>query len=314
MFGIKRLHAGTAEDLAGLTGCTVLIFDGGARASVDVRGASPGTRETALLAPDKQMDRIDALLLTGGSAFGLAAATGVMKYLSEHDMGYKTPWKRVPIVPAAVVYDLNLGNADKFPDESMGYEACQAAMEGQFLKGSHGAGTGVTVGKWSGIENAVKSGQGSGLVELNGLKVGAVAVVNAVGDVVDQTGKVIVGAVKEGKFIARGNGIAERLAAAPILGTNTTIVAVITNANLSKTDLNRVAQRGHDALARKIVPVHTSFDGDAVFTISMGDVVVPLDLVAALAVDAIEKAIDDAVKSAEPLGGYPSYSTLNCKE
>ena len=130
----------------------------------------------------------------------------------------------------------------------------------------------------------------------------------------DQTGKVIVGAVKEGKFIARGNGIAERLAAAPILGTNTTIVAVITNANLSKTDLNRVAQRGHDALARKIVPVHTSFDGDAVFTISMSDVVVPLDLVAALAVDAIEKAIDDAVKSAEPLGGYPSYSTLNCKE
>lgn len=310
LLGFDRLHLGVAEDVDALTGCTVLLFDGGARASVDIRGASPGTRETALLSPDKQMDRIDAILLTGGSAYGLAAATGVMKYLSERNMGYKTPWKVVPIVPAAVVYDLNIGNPDRFPDEVMGYEACEAAASDKFRNGSHGAGTGVTVGKWMGLENAMKSGQGTGVVEYKELKIAAIAVVNSVGDVVDRSGKVIAGAMKDGKFVASGNGITERLAAAPILGTNTTLAAVVTNAKLSKIDLNRVAQRGHDGLARKIVPVHTSFDGDAVFAASLDEVAAPLDLVASLAVEAIERAIDDAVMSAEPLGGLPSFSTI----
>lgn len=311
MFGIDRVKVGCSEDRQALTGCTVLMFEGGARASADVRGASPGTREISLLSPDKQMDRIDAILLTGGSAFGLAAATGVVKYLSQHDMGYQTPWKRVPIVPAAVVFDLNIGSADRFPDEAMGYAACEAAMKDEFGSGCRGAGAGTTVGKWSGLENAVKSGQGSAMVELKGLKVGAVAVVNAVGDVVDNEGKVIAGAVKAGEFIASGNGITERLAAAPVLGTNTTLVTVITNAKLSKVELNRVAQRGHDALARKIVPVHTSFDGDTVFAVSMDEADAPLDLVAALAVDVIEKAIDNAVMSADAVAGLPSYTTLH---
>lgn len=310
MLGFDNLHAGTAEDADALTGCTVLIFDGGARASVDVRGASPGTRETALLAPDKHMDRINAILMTGGSAYGLAAATGVMKFLSERGMGYKTPWKVVPIVPGAVVYDLNIGNPDIFPDESMGYEASEAAMKGIFRKGSHGAGTGTSVGKWAGLKTAMKSGQGTGVIELKGLKIAAVAVVNAVGDIVDRNGKVIAGASKDGKFIASGNGMTERLAAAPVLGTNTTLVTVVTNARLTKVDLNRVAQRGHDALARKIVPVHTSYDGDTVFAAAFDEVEAPLDLVAALAVDVIEQAIDDAVKSAEPLGGLPAFSTF----
>ncbi len=304
------MHIGSSEDLEALTGCTVLMFEGGARASVDIRGASPGTRETALLAPDKQMDRIDALLLTGGSAFGLAAATGVVRFLAEHDMGYLTPWKLVPIVPAAVVFDLNIGSPDRFPDEAMGYEACQAAMNGHFLRGSHGAGTGVTVGKWSGLEFAVKSGQGVSNIDFNGLKVCAVAVVNAVGDVVDENGKVIAGAHRDGKFLARENSTTDRLAAAPIPGTNTTLVAVVTNAKLSKIELNRVAQRGHDALARKIVPVHTSFDGDAVFTVSTGEVEAAVDAVSGVAVEAIEEAIDDAIMSAEPLGGFASYTTL----
>lgn len=311
MFGFERLRAGSSEDLQALTGCTVLIFDGGARASVDVRGASPGTRETALLAPDKQMDRIDAILLTGGSAFGLAAASGVMRYLSLHNMGYKTPWKLIPIVPAAVVYDLNIGNADRFPDEEMGYRVTEAAMKGEFNTGCRGAGTGTTVGKWSGLENAMKSGQGIGEVEFKGLRVVAIAVVNAVGDVVDRNGRVIAGAIKDGKFVASGNGMTERLAAAPVLGTNTTLVAVVTNAKLSKIDLYRIAQRGHDALARKIVPVHTSFDGDAVFAVSFDEVDASLDLAASLAIEAIEVAIDDAVKSAEPLGGLAAYSSLH---
>jgi L-aminopeptidase/D-esterase-like protein len=310
VFGFDRLHVGAAEDGRSLTGCTVLIFDGGARASADIRGASPGTRETALLSPEKQMDRIDAILLTGGSAFGLAAATGVMRYLSENNMGYRTPWKVVPIVPAAVVFDLNLGAADRFPDEAMGYAACMAAMKGEFQKGAHGAGTGTTVGKWAGLENAMKSGQGTGTMEFKGINVFALAVVNSVGDIVDGKGNVIAGAVKNGRFLAAGNGITERLAAAPILGTNTTLVAIVTNVKLSKVELNRVAQRGHDALARKIVPVHTSYDGDSIFAASFGEVEAPLDLVSALAVEATEAAIDDAVKSAEPLGGLPSYSTL----
>lgn len=310
MFGFKSFHVGSVEDTGALTGCTVLVFEGGARASVDIRGASPGTRETALLSPEKQMDRIDAILMTGGSAFGLASATGVVKFLSDHHMGYKTPWKIVPIVPAAVVFDFNLGSADRFPDEEMGYAACEAAMRNEFRNGCHGAGTGTTVGKWAGLENAMKSGQGTGSVEFKGLKVGAIAVVNAVGDIVDRDGRVIAGAVKNGKFLAPGNGITERLAAAPVLGTNTTLVAVVTNAKLSKVELNRVAQRGHDALARKIVPVHTSYDGDSVFAASFDEIDAPLDLVAALAVEAIETAIDDAVKSAEPLGGLPSFSSL----
>ncbi len=311
MFGIDSLHIGSSEDAEALTGCTVLIFEGGARASVDIRGASPGTRETALLAPDKQMDRIDALLLTGGSAFGLAAATGVVRFLAEHGMGYRTPWKLVPIVPAAVVFDLNVGSADRFPDETMGYEACQAAMKGHFMSGSHGAGTGVTVGKWSGLESAVKSGQGASQIDFSGLRVSAVAVVNAVGDVVDQNGKVIAGAYRDGKFVAHGNSTTQRITAAPVPGTNTTLVAVVTNAKLSKTDLNRVAQRGHDALARKIVPVHTSFDGDAVFAVSAGEIEAPLDTVSGVAVQAIEAAIDDAIMSAEPIGSFPSYKSIH---
>ncbi len=311
MFEFDRLHAGTAEDGTTLTGCTVLIFDGGAKASADIRGASPGTRETALLSPEKQMDRIDAILLTGGSAFGLAAATGVMKFLSERNMGYKTPWKVVPIVPAAVVFDLNVGGADRFPDEAMGYAACAAAMKGEFRNGSHGAGTGTTVGKWAGLEKSMKSGQGTGAAEFKGIKVFALAVVNAVGDIVDRSGQVMAGAVRDGRFLASGNGITERLAAAPVLGTNTTLVALVTNARLSKVELNRVAQRGHDALARKIVPVHTSYDGDSIFAVSFDEVDAPLDLVSALAVEATEAAIDDAVKSAEPLGGLPSYSSLS---
>ena len=310
MFGFEKLHIGAAEDLDAITGCTLLIFEGGARASVEIRGASPGTREIALLAPDKQMDRIDAILLTGGSAYGLAAATGVMRFLSEHKMGYATPWKVVPIVPSAVIFDLNIGSSDKFPDENMGYSACQSAMRDEFRQGSHGAGTGATVGKWSGIERAMKSGQGLGIVESGKLKVIAVAVVNAVGDVFDTSGKIIAGAISDGKFVVESSRESDRISKAALLGTNTTLVAVVTNATLTKVELNRLAQRSHDALAKRIVPVHTSFDGDTVFAVSMGEFDAPLDLVASLAVDAVSDAIVDAVKSAEPLGGFVSLTSL----
>lgn len=311
MFGFDRLHVGSVEDLEAMTGCTAIVFDNGARASAEVRGASPGTREISLLSPDKQMDRIDAILLTGGSAYGLAAATGVMRFLSERGMGYKTPWKPVPIVPAAVIFDLNIGSADKYPDDEMGYKTCLAAMKGEFTRGSHGVGTGATVGKWSGIENAMKSGQGMGIVESEGIKVLALAVTNAVGDVVDTSGRVLAGASSGGKFIAESSRESERIPKRALPGTNTTLVAVVTNADMTKVELNRIAQRSHDSLAKRIMPVHTSFDGDTVFAVSLGAEKAHLDVVASLAVDAISDAIIDAVTSAGPLGGFPAFSDLH---
>ena len=310
MFGIDRLHVGCAENINAITGCTVLIFDGGARASADVRGASPGTREIALLAPDKQTDRIDAILLTGGSAFGLAAATGVVKFLSERDIGYPTPWKLVPIVPAAVIFDLNIGSSDTFPDERMGYDACQNAYAGGFIHGSHGAGAGATVGKWAGIGGAMKSGQGISIYENAGIKVVAIAVVNAVGDIMDNSGRVIAGAQSNGGFRANSGGERERMMQAPAQGTNTTLVAVTTNVSLSKVELNRLAQRSHDALARRIVPVHTGFDGDTVFAASTSEVDAKYNEVEPIIVDTVSESIIDAVTSAESIGGYASYSGL----
>ncbi len=310
MFGLDRVHAGTSEDISAITGCTVVMFDGGARASAEVRGASPSTREIALLSPDKQMESVDAILLTGGSAFGLAAATGVVKFLSEKGIGYKTPWRPVPIVPAAVLFDLDLGSADRFPDEAMGYSACVAAMKGDFQRGSHGAGTGASVGKWAGLEHAMKSGQGLASVEIGEVKVIAIAAVNAVGDVMDSCGSVLAGAIADGRFLGEGKRVVERILSPRLLGTNTTLVLVATNARLSKVELNRVAQRGHDALARKVVPVHTSLDGDTVFTVCTDEVDASLDVVSSLAVEAIENAIEDAVMSAASLGGLSCRSSL----
>lgn len=310
MLGFDQVHVGMSENNDALTGCTVILFDGGARTSVDVRGAAPGTRETALLAPDKQMDRVDAILLTGGSAYGLAAANGVVRYLSERGIGYRTPWNVVPIVSAAVIYDLNIGSSVVFPDDKMGYESCVSAEKGEFLSGSHGAGIGATVGKWAGVKYAMKSGQGKATLEIGNVKVVAIVVVNCVGDVIGSDGRVIAGAIKEGNLIVQDPSNFNRIMTSSIPGMNTTLCVVLTNAELSKVELNRIAQRGHDGFARRIVPVHTSFDGDTVFAVSLGDVQAPLDLVAGMAVDAIELAIEDAVKSAEPLYGLPACSDV----
>lgn len=311
MFGIDRFHIGSTEDREAITGCTVMLFDGGAVSSVDIRGASPGTRETALLAPDKQMNRVDAILFTGGSAYGLAAATGVVKFLAERGIGYTTPWRVVPIVPGAVIFDLNIGRSDAFPDDRMGYRACEAAIDDRFSKGSHGAGTGATVGKWAGLNHAMKSGQGVGLASKDKVKVAAVAVVNAVGDVYDLSGSFVAGAQVEGKPVSDNTKEVERIVRSQLPGANTTLVSVVTNANLSKTELNRIAQRCHDSLARRIVPVHTSYDGDAVFASSTCEIEAQFELVAALASDAVSGAILEGVMSAEPLGSFVSYSDLH---
>ena len=303
---VPGFKVGHYTDLENMTGCTVILCPPKTRASCEVRGASPGSRELALLAPDKSMQEIHAILLTGGSAFGLAAADGVMKWLEEHEVGYQTPWAKVPIVPTAVVFDLNVGRADVRPDASAGYKACQSATSGSFLEGNVGAGCGTTVGKWKGPEFWMKGGVGSASKMVGDLVVGVLAVVNAVGDIYDSNGKIIAGARKpSGEFFADSEPV-RMFARGKVLETaNTTLVVAATNATFSKVELHRIAQRMHDGVARAITPAHTSYDGDVSFACSCGTLDADLDLVAELAAQLTAEAIRRAVRSAKLIAGIP---------
>jgi L-aminopeptidase/D-esterase-like protein len=300
-------------DSAALTGCTVVLCPPNTVGGCDVRGNSPGSRELVLLASEKSMQEVHAILLAGGSAFGLAAADGVMRYLEEHGIGYQTPWGRVPIVPAAVVFDLNIGSPTVRPSAAAGYEACAHADAEENRMGSVGAGVGATVGKWAGTDARMRGGFGMADVVHESLKVAAVAVVNAVGDVLDEEGKVLAGArTREGAWVAREDALRRMRVSQtnPLQMMNTTLVAVITNAHLSKVDANRVAQRGHDGLARAIKPVHTMYDGDVVFALASGNVEASVDLVAEAGADAAVRAIRQAVRSASPHPSVRSVSSL----
>lgn len=291
------------DDDRGLTGCTVVLCPPRTVGGCDVRGNSPGSRELALLGSEKSMQEVHALLLTGGSAFGLSAADGVMRYLEERGVGYPTPWGKVPIVPAAVIFDLNVGSAKARPGAESGYKACEAAKAANLASGSVGAGIGATVGKWAGMESSMRGGIGIGTVELSGLIVAALAVVNAVGDVLDETGGVLAGARnEEGRFLADIDSFRNlQMSSRNVLPvSNTTLVAVLTNARLSKVDVNRVAQRGHDGLARALKPVHTMYDGDIVFGLASGEVPAVVDTVAEAGADAAAAAIRSAVRMANP--------------
>jgi len=250
------------------------------------------------------MQEVHAILLTGGSAFGLAAADGVMKYLEEKGIGYETPWVKVPIVPAAVIFDLNIGDTNVRPGPGEGYQACVNANSGDVKEGNLGAGAGATVGKWGGPEYRMKGGVGSASMTDGDLVVGALAVVNCVGDVVDERGEVLAGARKEdGTFLVKENPL-RRFALRRILPiTNTTLVVVATNAKLSKVEANRVAQRAQNGIARAIVPAHTSYDGDITFALSSGSVEANLDLVAEFGADVTARAIRRAVGAAKSAGG-----------
>jgi L-aminopeptidase/D-esterase-like protein len=306
---VPGFNVGHDTDVNGQTGCTVILCPPNTRASCEVRGSSPGSRELALLAPDKTMQEVHAILLTGGSAFGLAAADGVMRWLSEQGVGYRTPWAQVPIVPTAVVFDLNLGSSAVTPDATAGYRACRNATGGEVEEGNIGAGCGATVGKWKGIEYRMKGGVGSASESAADLIVGALAVVNAVGDVVDTSGKVLAGARSESgaffgevdrhRVLARGKVLEE---------TNTTLVVVATNAALTKVELHRVAQRMHDGMARAIVPVHTSYDGDVSFALSCGSTKADFDLIAELAAFTSAEAIRRAVRMAKSVPGAPGLA------
>lgn len=307
---VPGFKVGHFTEMKAMTGCTVIICPPNTRASCDVRGNSPGSRELALLAPEKSAQEIHAILLTGGSAFGLAAADGVMRWLEEHNIGYPTPWAKVPIVPTAVVFDLNAGSSSVRPDALSGYRACDTASTGPFDEGNVGAGTGATVGKWRGTEFWMKGGVGSASAEQSGLIVGVLAVVNAVGDIIDENGTILAGARhSDGRFL----GVAEPyrpLARGKVLEqANTTLVVAATNAKLSKLELHRVAQRMHDGMARAIVPIHTSYDGDVSFALGCGDVNADLDLVSEIAARLAAEAIRRSVKAARTTAGIPGLKS-----
>lgn len=296
------------------TGCTVVLTEGGATAAVDVRGASPGTRETALLDPRNSVQQVHAIVLSGGSAFGLAAADGVMRYLDERGVGYRTRAARVPIVPAAILYDLGVGDPAVRPGADCGYRAARAARADGIDEGGVGAGAGATVGKLGGPERAMKGGVGTALVELpDGVQVAALMAVNAVGDVHDPaTGALIAGVRSaDGRRLAGAGALLREPAPdAPRGGggENTTIGVVATNAALDKAQLGVVARMAHDGLARAVRPAHTPVDGDAVFALSTGGRANTAGLlrIGALAADVTAEAIVRAVRAAEGVPGYPA--------
>ncbi len=316
--GIAGIKVGHYTDREAATGCTVILCEEGATAGVDVRGAAPGTRETDPLRPMSLVGKAHAILLSGGSAFGLDAAGGVMRYLEEHGHGFDTGAARVPIVPAAILFDLRIGKADVRPGPEEGYKACLAASGGPVAEGCVGAGTGATVGKILGAERMTKGGLGTACQELGEITIGAVVAVNAFGDVIDpRTGETIAGPrdIEKGGFTDTMD-IMKR-AGEPIIAsfTHTTIGVVVTDASLDKEGANKVAQMAHDGLARAIRPAHTMFDGDVLFALATGehgpgDVTV----IGAVAAEVVAEAIVRAVRQADSLAGVPAMRDVNQKE
>ena len=291
------------------TGCTVVLTPDGAVAGVDVRGAAPGTRETELLSPLNSVEKIHAVLLAGGSAFGLDAAGGVMRWLEEHGIGVRVGPARIPIVPAAILFDLFTGDPAIRPDAQAGYAACAAAGRDAPAEGNVGAGAGAVVGKLFGIARAMKGGVGSTSVTVNGITVAALVVVNAVGDVIEPgTGRVIAGARSEDgrttvgamRAMLRGETITP-----PQPSAATTLAVIATDAVLTKAEANKLAQMAHDGLARTIDPVHTASDGDTVFALGTGasTLIAPLTVLGALAAEVTARAVLRAVWAAEGLHG-----------
>ena len=299
------------------TGCTVILTEGGAAAGVDVRGAAPSTRETDLLNPVNSVQQVHAVVLAGGSAFGLDAASGVMRYLDEKNIGFKLGTVNVPIVPAAILFDLGVGGDPKIrPNADCGYRAAEAASQEPAAEGSVGAGAGATVGKTAGPGRAMKGGIGSAAITMSdGLIVAALVAVNAVGDVIDPaTGRVVAGVrTTDGKGLADARSLL-RSGAAPQsrIAGNTTIGVVATNATLTKTQAAKVAQMAHDGFARAISPVHTPSDGDTIFALATGVRPGAADLgrIGALAAEMMADAIVRAARQATGIPGYPAARDL----
>lgn len=308
---VPGIRVGHFEDHDAMTGASVIIFEDGAVGGVDVRGSAPGTRETDLFDEKKMMDRINAIVLAGGSAFGLDAAGGVMKYLEENDMGFDTGVCKVPIVASAVIFDLGLGDFRVRPDFQMGYKAARLATKDENRQGNVGAGCGASVGKILGNDHAMKAGLGSASVSQGDLIVSAMVVVNAMGDVYDLEGNKIAGVYdyQREEFLDTVD-LMKTAYKKDLSGKNTTIGVLATNARLSKAQANKLAELGHNAYARQIVPVHTNFDGDTIFALGTNEVQADVNLVGILAVEAMEKAIVNAIKSAQSYKSFKAAADL----
>lgn len=315
---IKGIKIGQSENQAAGTGCTVFLSETGMRAGLDVRGGGPASRESELLNPLAAAQVIHAIVLAGGSAYGLGAADGVMKYLEEKGIGFEVgPSLKVPLVCQSDLFDLTVGDPYIRPDKAMGYDACLRAEEngtGNYRDGNFGAGCGATVGKFAGMDYCMKSGIGSYAVQIGELQVGAVAAVNALGDIYDwKTGKKIAGLLAEDRKTFRST---EELmyASTEIVENkftgNTTIGVIITNGKFEKASLCKIAGMAHDGYARSIRPVHTTADGDSIYAVSVGDVEADQDLTGVLAAEAMSEAIIRAVMSAEGAYGYPGVRDL----
>ena len=317
---VPGLRVGHWTDLAAATGCTVVLCGEGAVAGVDVRGSAPGTRETDLLNPLNTVQEVHAVLLGGGSAYGLAAADGVMRWLEEHGYGYDVGVAKVPIVPAAILFDLGIGLSDVRPDARAGYAACEAASNGPVAQGNVGAGTGATVGHALGFKQVTKSGLGSASRRVaGGIVVGALAAVNAFGDVYDpKTQQVIAGTRRIGApgFLTSGEFLESMMGRtlAEATARHTTLVVVAVNAALTKAGATKVAQMAHDGLARTIHPVHTMFDGDTIFALSCGKKQADVNLVGSLAAAVVAEAVVSAVNAADRLAGIPAARDVRTAE
>jgi L-aminopeptidase/D-esterase-like protein len=339
---VPGIQVGHAQNDEALTGVTVVLCSEGAVGGMDQRGGAPGTRETDALRPLHLVQKAHAIVLSGGSAFGLDAASGAVKWLEERSIGFDTRAAKVPIVPAAILYDLAVGRADVRPDPAMGYAACEAAHPGSVAEGNVGAGCGATVGKIYGMGQAMKAGLGTASLDLGGgLIVGAIVAVNAFGDVIEpSTGQIIAGARKlnVGATIASAVGLGERrnepsvyleaphfadtlavlkslvgktimrFASGPL--DNTVIGVIAANADLNKEQVNKVAQMAHDGLARTIRPAHTMMDGDTLFALATGGHKADVNIIGAYAAEAMARAIIRAVLAAQPSGGLPSASSF----
>jgi L-aminopeptidase/D-esterase-like protein len=306
---VEGICIGHYSDLEGLTGCTAVLAPQGVVASVDIRGGAPGTLETALLSPYASVAELHAVLLTGGSAPGLAAAAGVTTFLQEGGHGYQTPFAKIPLVAAAVIYDLGLGSAEACPRAREAYQA--AASAGTIVgEGSVGAGTGATVGKLLNFEGLMKGGVGLASVEIGGgVTVSALTVVNALGDVLDERGDVLAGA-RCGAGFAGSKASLLAMTSAPVFGAieSTTLAVVMTDAALDKLQCCVVARMAHDGMARAIDPVHTPRDGDCVFVMATGHRTSNVFQTGVAAAEAVAASIRRAVRTAESLGGVPSVS------
>lgn len=318
---IPGIRVGHSQDETALTGCTVILCEGGAVGGVDQRGGAPGTRETDALHPIHLVNVVHGVILSGGSAFGLDSASGVVRYLEERGVGFDVRVAKVPIVPAAILFDLGIGQADLRPGPEMGYQACLNASTDPPAEGNVGAGTGATVGKILGMQHAMKSGIGTASLAIGGgIYVGAIAAVNVFGDVIDPgTGEIIAGArlvhtgplkIGKGPYFADTLEVMRSLTGRTVLGfashEHTAIGVVATNAKLTKEQTNKVAQMAHDGLARTVRPAHTMLDGDTIFALATGERRADVNIVGAFAAQVFAQAVLRAVWAAKPVAGLPS--------